>query len=77
MELGELLRREHDRVAEVEWERRPQGRTVGYGDTGPYENPLAEIPRAMQEYAEAPPAETVPVQPQTRTLRQVFWPFGA
>jgi hypothetical protein len=54
-------------------ERRiPRGPTIGYGLNEPFEDPLDEIPRAIEEFATAPPAATVEVQPQKWTLREVL-----
>jgi hypothetical protein len=52
--------------------RMPRGRAIGCGLNEPFENPLEEIPRAIEEYATAPAAATAELQPQRWTLREVL-----
>jgi hypothetical protein len=50
----------------------PRGPAIGHGLNEPFEEPLDEIPGAIEEFATAPPAATVALQPQKWTLRQVL-----
>jgi len=45
---------------------------AGEGNTPPFESPLKEIPRAIEEFANEPPAAEARLQPQRWTLKQVF-----
>jgi hypothetical protein len=60
-------------VAQIERRRRVQrGPDDGDGLTGPFENPLKEIPRSIEQIANARPSGVAILQPQRWTLKQVF-----
>jgi hypothetical protein len=60
-------------VEDIEWRRHVRrGPSNSHDRYEPFEDPLEEIPRAINEFAAAKPSRTAVLQPQKWSLRDVF-----